>query len=434
MFSVREVQMNRKPTDDVLETPVPELVRMIRTTRGQMSSRQREEGARPLLARLKRGRSHKGLGGVISLRFALVAPLALAGLILLGSVVLAIRQRAMAPLSYAIEGGRVGRSGLIESEPSSEPLLRFSDGSEVHIAGGAKASLQSVSGRGARVALASGSAHVDVAHRLGAEWLFDAGPFRITVTGTAFTFGWTANDEQLDVQMERGSVRVSGPLTDGELALRSGQHLIVRVRRRETIIRDLETDSASEPSAASVPKTSLPPPGSLPSETGSVAHPKRAVPGAGGGDWAALLASGDSEAVVLQAERRGLDGCLAEASAGDLAALADAARYGRHDDIARRVLLAERRRFALSGHARDAAFLLGRLEETGSGPLAALEWYDRYLIENPTGTYASEALGRKMILISKVREDDSARAVAQDYLNRFPAGTYAARARVLAGP
>src|SRR5580704_15801042 len=102
MFSVREVQMNRKPTDDVLETPVPELVRMIRTTRGQMSSRQREEGARPLLARLKRGRSHKGLGGVISLRFALVAPLALAGLILLGSVVLAIRQRAMALLSYAI--------------------------------------------------------------------------------------------------------------------------------------------------------------------------------------------------------------------------------------------------------------------------------------------------------------------------------------------
>jgi TolA-binding protein len=39
-----------------------------------------------------------------------------------------------------------------------------------------------------------------------------------------------------------------------------------------------------------------------------------------------------------------------------------------------------------------------------------------------------------MILISKVRGDDSARAVAQDYVNRFPAGTYAARARVLAGP
>src|SRR5580658_10440608 len=132
MFSVREVQMNRKPTDEVLETPVPELVRMISTTRGQMSSRQREEGARTLLARLARGRSHKGLAGVISLRFALAAPLALAALILLGSFVLAFRQGAMAPLSYAIEGGRVGGSGIIESEPSSEPLLRFSDGSEVH--------------------------------------------------------------------------------------------------------------------------------------------------------------------------------------------------------------------------------------------------------------------------------------------------------------
>jgi hypothetical protein len=39
-----------------------------------------------------------------------------------------------------------------------------------------------------------------------------------------------------------------------------------------------------------------------------------------------------------------------------------------------------------------------------------------------------------MILISKVSGDDSAHAVAQDYLNRFPAGTYAVRARVLAGP
>ena len=49
--------------------------------------------------------------------------------------------------------------------------------------------------------------------------------------------------------------------------------------------------------------------------------------------------------------------------------------------------------------------------------------------ESPTGTYASEAFGRKMILIQELRGDASARVVAQEYLNRFPLGTYAARAR-----
>jgi hypothetical protein len=146
------------------------------------------------------------------------------------------------------------------------------------------------------------------------------------------------------------------------------------------------------------------------------------------------LAHGDSEAIVEQAQHRGLESCLADASLSDLAALADAARYGRHDDIARRTLLAERHRFPLSDPSRDAAFLLGRLEETGSGPAAAVSWYDRYLVESPNGTYASEAFGRKMILTLELHGDDSARAVAAEYLNRFPAGTYAARARALAGP
>jgi hypothetical protein len=361
-------------------------------------------------------------------------PIVLAGLVLLGGIALAVRHSAIRSLSYAIEGGRLGGSGLIEAEPPSEPLLRFSDGSEVHFAGGAKASLRSVDSRGARVSLVSGSAHVDVAHRQGAEWLFDAGPFLITVTGTAFTFGWTADEEQLDVRMERGSVRVSGPLTDGELALRSGQHLIVRVRRRETVIRDLESDLAPEPPVPSTPSAPVAREEYTADEIPAVAQPKRAAQAAGNGDWAALLARGDAESVVQQAERRGLESCLAEASVNDLASLADAARYGRHNDIARRTLLAERRRFPLSGPAHDAAFLLGRLEETVSGAATAIEWYDEYLAESPAGTYASEALGRKMILTQRLQGGGPARAVAQEYVNRFPAGAYAARARALAGP
>jgi TolA-binding protein len=123
---------------------------------------------------------------------------------------------------------------------------------------------------------------------------------------------------------------------------------------------------------------------------------------------------------------------LAEANSADLAALADAARYGRHDDTARRALLAQRRRFPASSAARDASFLLGRLEETRGDTSGAVEWYDRYLAESPSGTYASEALGRKMNVMQEVYGDERVRPVAAEYLSRFPQGTYAARARALA--
>ena len=101
-------------------------------------------------------------------------------------------------------------------------------------------------------------------------------------------------------------------------------------------------------------------------------------------------------------------------------------------DLARDALLAERRRFPDSPHALDATFLLGRVEEATNGGLArAVEWYDAYLTRAPKGTYASEALGRKMTLTSKLEGVSRARPVAEEYLRRFPEGPYAAPARAV---
>jgi len=125
---------------------------------------------------------------------------------------------------------------------------------------------------------------------------------------------------------------------------------------------------------------------------------------------------------------------LESASSDDLLALADAARYRRRTDLARDALLAERRRFPGSPHALDAAFLLGRVEEASDQGLArAIQWYDEYLMRAPTGTYASEALGRKMTLTGKVGGTSRARPIAEEYLRRFPAGTYAGPARAIVG-
>jgi TolA-binding protein len=147
--------------------------------------------------------------------------------------------------------------------------------------------------------------------------------------------------------------------------------------------------------------------------------------------WGAALAAGDFEAIVADAERDQAR-ALASRSSDDLAALADAARYRRRGDLAREALLAQRRRFPSSLRATDAAFLLGRLEEAAGGDLArAVKWYDRYLEDAPSGTYASEALGRKMVAVQKLYGTARARPTAEEYARRFPSGTYAGAARAI---
>jgi hypothetical protein len=422
--------MTPKHGQDRGDAPAAALVQRIQELRGHMSTRQRALGAEALAHRLTFRRRRMSL----SVRSALALGL-LAGVALF-AVKLGLERYRPRALSYAIDNGRVEGGGYIQADSASQPRLRFSDGSEVLFRAGTKASLRSVDGHGARVSLAQGAAHVDVVHAPAGRWLFEAGPFVINVTGTAFTVAWKPSDEQLDVQMERGSVEVNSPLSDAPMLLRSGQHLVVRVRQRETMIRNWE-EEASPPGvpAALLPTDRDPAPvaglrapvdakrgPSLPARTGQ-ANENR--------DWATQLAKGNFEGIVGQAQAIGLETCLAESSSGDLAALADAARYGRHDDIARRALLAERRRFPLSTPAQDASFLLGRLEETEQRFSGAIEWYDRYLAESPRGTYASEALGRKMNLVERVQGDERARYVAAEYLTRFPRGTYAARARAL---
>jgi TolA-binding protein len=150
-------------------------------------------------------------------------------------------------------------------------------------------------------------------------------------------------------------------------------------------------------------------------------------------NWTAALASGDFQGILRDAEHYGLRRALAEARSEDLAALADAARYLRREDLARQALIAQRERFPRTERAHEAAFLLGRLTESGAGgDVRAVGWYDRYLGEAPTGAYASEALGRKMTATEKLKGLAAARDIAREYLRRFPHGTYAGAAQALA--
>ncbi|HXN34377.1 MAG TPA: hypothetical protein VN894_21090, partial [Polyangiaceae bacterium] len=136
-------------------------------------------------------------------------------------------------------------------------------------------------------------------------------------------------------------------------------------------------------------------------------------------------------AIVDEALRMGLDAAFLASSSDDLAALADAARYTRQYEVARGAFLSQRRRFPASERAHVAAFSLGRLADTQQDVRVALSWFETYLMEAPEGVYASEALGRKMLLVQQLDGNDAARPLAEAYVRRFPSGTYARTAHAL---
>lgn len=402
---------------------VDALAALVRSTAQPMTPAQRADGLQALTFRLGQRRR----AGRRSAWLALFA----AGAAAMGAVAIWRVTRHATPvdggaIAYRIEGGEIGDGGYVRAFGKDGAVLRFSEGTSMRLMPGARGRLGRVDGHGARFAIEQGEAEVKVTPRPGAHWLVDAGPFLITVRGTVFHASWDGASEKLDVAMSKGLVSVTGPVAEGEVAVRAGQRLTVDVRTKEVLLRQLDDGPTSVEAPAVAP---APAPG--PAHARPTTHAAAAPAGMPAGTWAAALNGGDFDGILQDAERRGLDASLAHAPATELAALADAARYRRRDDVARRALMAERTRFPRSPRARDAAFLLGRLEETTGGGARALEWYDRYLEEAPLGAYASEALGRKMTAAARVQGPRAGREVAATYLRRFPNGSYAPSARGL---
>ncbi len=419
-----------------LGTPTSRLEAMTHLARmssAPMTPLQRMEGLQVVNGRLANRKRLRATGIVLSILGTAAA--ATAGVLLVRSPT--SLGKGNGALAYQIQGGEIGDGGYIRSSDPAGSLLHFAEGTELRLMAGARGRLSSVDARGARLAIEEGAAEVKVTPRPGARWLVDAGPFLITVRGTVFTAAWDGATERLDIHMKKGLVSVTGPLADGVMAVRAGQHLSVNVRTKEVLLRQIDqtTDDGDE---EALPGTEPAPflgagsaGGSSPSAPAPV-RSSRTSAALGARSWSAALAAGDLDSILRDAEHKGWRRAIARANSEDLAALADAARYRRRNDIARRALLAERERFPRSSRASDSAFLLGRLEETSpAGESRALRWYDLYLKEAPSGAYSSEALGRKMTATERAEGVASARLVAEEYLRRFPTGTYAGAARAL---
>jgi hypothetical protein len=410
-----------------LAPELDELTSLARESLGRMSPEQSMRGELAVVARFS-AKAAKRPAWLVPAAVALLATSAAAAVLL-------VRHRAeSAALSYVIDSRSSSDDRSLDVESGPPRTVRFSDGTEVRVDQGTKARIRFVTNHGAELAMSRGALHAAVIHSATSEWRFDAGPFVVHVTGTAFGLAWDPELDRFDLRLEHGSVSVSSPVVNDPIPVRAGQWLTIRPRSNEVFIRDLAADASNDehepepdsPSSDKEAQQRAAPSSSASAET----PPAKSTPDAGH-TWARDLLHGKADRIVDDALRRGLDSCLADSSSSELSALADAARYTRRNDVARRVLLAERRRFAGSATAMDAALLLGRLAEAEQNDGQALSWLNTYLAEAPGGAHASEALGRKMAIVRHSGAGASARAIAEEYLGKYPDGTYSSAARAI---
>jgi ferric-dicitrate binding protein FerR (iron transport regulator) len=350
------------------------------------------------------------------------------------TVLLVMRLRVGPPaLAWHVENGAASAQGYVAIPPTAPTArLVFDDGSDVALSPGSRGRVAATTPEGAEVVLEQGRAKVHVQHRDRTRWMVDAGPFAVKVTGTEFFVAWAADAGTLDVWMKAGRVEVTGPVLGDALMLSAGQHLRARLHEGTAQI-DGETDPPPEAPVTGMVNPPPPPAASTLVVPGVEVDAPAAPAPTAGPTWSKLVASGDYARVVHEAEGEGVPHALATRPLSDLRALGDAGRYAGNPALARRAYSMLRGRFPSSGEARTAAFLLGRIaEEQDHAGADATRWYDTYLTEAPGGAYAGDALGRKMVLVSKAQGRDAARPLATRYLQRFPAGPYAAAARDLA--
>jgi hypothetical protein len=374
-------------------------------------------------------------------------------------------------LEYEVRGAISVSDGEIRAGSEGASLV-FSDGSKLVARPDSLLSLSIVGQQAALTRLLRGTLTVSVHHDERADWRFLAGPYEVRVVGTRFDLAWDPETSLLTLSMHEGSVRVTGPgkfdqtLVAGETLRRSGLEEPLRASRDPELRTNAHAPTLPEvPTATTVrpvkplasglrapeaapreewrdealPEEDAAPDGATADGASKEDVALRPAPPADGlraivppeDDWPELVSRGRFAEVVEAAEREGADVALASRPVADLKALAQAARYTGKTALALRSWTGIRNRFQGHPAAQQATFFLGRIYDELDQPERARAWLDTYLAEAPAGTYASEALGRRLGLAKRVGNDRDVARLAQRYLEVFPSGAYARTAHML---
>lgn len=225
------------PRRTALDARVGVLADLANAHFGAMSDLQKVRGMHQALAIFRRPRRAPARLRLVT-AVASVAAAALFALLIAGA--LAWWTASPKPLAYIAADATVGSSGYFRSVRGRPCVVRFSDGTPLVLRQGARGRIASVDANGARVMLDDGGLHVSAARRDGARWTFDAGPFSVHAGASELWLSWDASQGQLDLQSHRGPVTVTGPLSEGDIVLRPGQWLTVRMAEREVLLREVD--------------------------------------------------------------------------------------------------------------------------------------------------------------------------------------------------
>jgi hypothetical protein len=345
---------------------------------------------------------------------------------------------APAPLAAVLERSQqpVSAGAFVEA-PASEALgVRFSDGTRLRLAAGARVRLVELAANGAHVLLESGQLHVEVVPQARARWRMSAGPFVVRVTGTRFDLSWDPEQDRFALDLASGQVEVAGCVFGQGYRMRSGQRIDGSCKRGQFHVAERAADGASavaalEPAAPPPPATAVPAAASNAKTAGQ--EPRTALVPAPPARPRAQPRE-QAEAQPEPAAQREFEQRCERASGEQLVQLAEAARFaGEHEreELALRLL---RRRFAGTSRAALAAFALGRLAFDVRGEhRKAAEWFGTYLREQPGGPLTREARGRLIEATLAAGDATRARSLAQLYLRAYPDGPHADIARRIAG-
>jgi hypothetical protein len=143
------------------------------------------------------------------------------------------------PLRYELSGTYAARDDAFETPGNGTATARFSDGTSIAVGARSAARVQARTRAGATIRLERGRASFAVAHRPGAKWNVEVGPFEIAVTGTEFDVHWSDEHDGFEVVMKSGTVVVRGSLTGAGIPLHAGQRLVASLANKTLVVSEV---------------------------------------------------------------------------------------------------------------------------------------------------------------------------------------------------
>jgi hypothetical protein len=294
---------------------------------------------------------------------------------------------------------------------SQERTVPLPGGGRITLAPDTTVEVERTSGGALTLRLVRGEAAVDTATAAAAQVLaIIAGEARLSA-GTGSVVRVRRNQDDMDVTVSDGSVRVTSPAGSQEI---EPGHAPLTVPIR-TSVTTTHNDDANRPRHAAPLRPDVIDPVTDAPSVVAAAPP----------DWLARANANDRVGAIqlLQQQPGGIAGAIASAkTAGELMAISDLARSAREPDLARSALTRVVESFPNDQRAHIAAFTLGGLYERAGQTKLAQMYFQKAQSLQPESVLAQDALCKQIQAEHRASNKDEAVRLAKDYQSKYPNG------------